>query len=169
MKRRCAHHLVVVGMVFILTQIDLCLAQSTSDNWLIVASAEKGVVNLHTTRVDLVRSFGNANVVDKDVDVGEGETEPGTVVFPNDPERRIEILWKDPEKKNEPKSATISGSTSRWHATHSISLGTSLEQLQSINGFRFLSERTNLEQFCRGVEATYNRTRIRTWSRFCDS
>jgi len=112
-------------------------AQPAEDAWLILASGEKGSIHAHTTRADLVRTYGAANVVDKDVDVGEGETEPGTVIFPNDPERLIEILWKDPEKKTLPASAQLSGAKSRWKTAHNISLGTSLKDLERLNGRPF--------------------------------
>lgn len=132
--------LFLIGIIFLtlrFTSGGSCYAQANSDPWLIVASGEKGTINIHTTREDLVQSFGDTNVVDKDVDVGEGETEPGTVVFPNDTERRIEVLWKDPDKKIAPKSATITGSKSRWHAAHGISLAASLEDLEAVNGRPF--------------------------------
>lgn len=86
-----------------------------------------------------MRLYGASNVVDQDADVGEGEIEPETVLFPKDPARRIEILWKNPDKRAEPASASIRGRASRWHAVHRISLGTTLAQLQRVNGrpFRF--------------------------------
>jgi hypothetical protein len=111
--------------------------QAAYDPWLILSTGDKGSINSHTTRQDLVQIYGASNVVDQDVDVGEGETEPGTVVFPKDPQRSIEILWKDLEKKAEPRSVTISGSRSRWHAVHGISLGTSLKELERLNGRPF--------------------------------
>jgi hypothetical protein len=83
--------------------------------------------------------YGAANVVDQDADVGEGEIEPETVLFPKDPARRIEILWKNPDRRAEPYSASIRGKASHWHAVHGISLGTTLTQLECVNGrpFRF--------------------------------
>ena len=77
-------------------------AQSAPDPWLILADGTAGTINSKTTRADLVRSFGAANVMDRDVDIGEGETEPGTVVFSKEPERSIDILWKDPATKRAP-------------------------------------------------------------------
>jgi len=117
--------------------VNSCAAQSDSDAWLILASGQKGLINMHTSRADLARLFGDKNVVDKDVDVGEGETEPGTVVFSNDAERRIEVLWVDPDKKDALKSATITGSKSRWHAAHGITLGASVEDIERVNGRAF--------------------------------
>jgi hypothetical protein len=114
-------------------------AQSASDPWLILASGEKGSINVHTTRDDLVRMFGAANVVDQDVDTGEGEMQSATFLFPTDPERRIWIMWKDPETKTAPQSADILGKKSRWHAAHGITLGSSISEMERVNGrpFRF--------------------------------
>jgi hypothetical protein len=111
--------------------------QTAPDPWLILAGGEAGSINAHTTREDLVRAYGASNVIDQKVDVGEGDTEIATVVFPNDAQRTIRILWKDPDKKTEPSSATISGKASRWHAVHGISLGTTLGELQRLNGRPF--------------------------------
>jgi hypothetical protein len=111
--------------------------QAAPDPWLILASGEKGSINAHTTREDLVRMFGAANVIDQDVDIGEGEVVTGTLLFPKDPERQIEVLWKDPDKKTEPESASVRGNKSRWHAVHGISLGTTSAELEHINGRPF--------------------------------
>lgn len=108
------------------------------DPWLIVATGTDGVINVHTTQEELVRLYGAQNVVDRDVDVGEGEIEAETVLFPNDPERRLEVLWKNPDKRA-PTSVIIRGRASHWHAVHRISLGTTLTELQRVNDrpFRF--------------------------------
>src|SRR5437016_7083504 len=118
---RSAYFLGLAALVFIVTTLGF--GQAAPDLWLILANGEKGPINLHTTRADLVRAYGTASVVDQDVDIGEGETEPGTVVFPKDKHRAIEILWTDQATKTAPKSATIRGRASRWHAAHGISLG----------------------------------------------
>jgi hypothetical protein len=83
--------------------------QTEPDPWLILVSGEKGFINAHRTRQNLVSAFGASNVVDQDVDVGEGETVPGTVLFPKDPKLPIEILWKDPDKKTQPSLPRLRG------------------------------------------------------------
>jgi hypothetical protein len=125
----------LAGFLFLATMPSF--GQAPPDPWLILASGEKGSLNARTTRRDLVRMYGASNVVDQDVDVGEGETQPGTVVFPKDPERSIEILWQNPETKTLPASAQIEGAKSRWKAVHNISLGTSLRDLERLNGRPF--------------------------------
>ena len=131
----------LAGFVFLVTISGL--AQGTHDPWLILANGAKGAINIHTTREELVRLYGASNVADQDADVGEGEIEPETVLFPKDPERRIEILWKNPDKRAVPASASIRWKTSRWHAVHRISLGTTLTQLQRLNGRPFRFDLTN--------------------------
>lgn len=122
--------------------------QSVPDPWLILASGEQGAINAHTTRQDLVRIYGAANVIDQDVDIDEGEMQSATFLFPQDPERQIEILWKDPDTKIAPVSADIHWKKSRWHALHRITLGTSANELERLNGrpFRFTltNERTDM-------------------------
>jgi hypothetical protein len=63
----------------------LGFGQAAPDPWLILDSGERGPINVHTTREDLVRTFGAANVVDQDVDIDEGEIVVGTFLFPKDP------------------------------------------------------------------------------------
>jgi hypothetical protein len=125
----------LAGFVFLATMLGF--GQSSADPWLILASGAKGAISVHTTREELVRLYGASNVVDQDVDVGEGEIEPETVLFPKDPERRIEILWKVQDQKTSPAFATIRGVASRWHGMRGISLGTSLKELEDLNGRPF--------------------------------
>lgn len=133
-----------VFMLFaILMASTFAWAQAAPDPWLITASGDKGSINAHTTRQDLVRMYGAPNVVDQDVDMGEGEMQSGTFLFPNDPERRIEILWKDPDTKTVPVYADILGKKSRWHTVHGITLGTSVTELERLNGRPFHFALTN--------------------------
>ena len=129
--------LLFAGLAFLATTS--AFGQTANDPWLILTSGEKGSLNVHTTHEDLVREYGPSNVTDQDADVGDGEIQPLTVLFAEDPQRRIELLWKDPGKNTEPAFATIRGKASRWHAVHGISLGTTLPDLERINGrpFRF--------------------------------
>jgi hypothetical protein len=130
---RCAS--ILAGFFYLATILGF--SQATLDPWLILAGGEKGAINPNTTRKDLVRMYGAANVVDDEVEVGEGEMETVTTVFPKDPKRSIEIMWKDSDKKTVPDSLTIRGCASRWKTAHNISLGMPLKQLEGLNGRPF--------------------------------
>lgn len=124
---------------FMLLAAVTTFGQAQSHSWLIVAGRQLGAINSGTTRTDLVRMYGAVNVVDQDIDVGDGEMQSATFLFLKDPQRQIEILWKDRGKKAAPESAQISGKKSRWHGVHGITLGTSVSKLERLNGrpFRF--------------------------------
>lgn len=91
----------------------------------------------------LVKAFGKANVAHVAIDVGEGMTEPGTVIFGKDPKRRIEILWHDGEKRRKPSAITIrEGST--WTMAlpfpeqRRLQVGMGLAGVEAINGRPFV-------------------------------
>jgi hypothetical protein len=108
-------------------------------NWLILpGGASGGTISARTSEPELIEVFGKRNVVARDVGLGEGETEPGTALFPDDPLRQIEILWKDPKEKRSPKRVQISGVRSQWKTAHGITLGTSLKTLERLNRKPFL-------------------------------
>lgn len=128
----------VLGLSAILISLSVCaFGQGEADPWLIVPNGDAGPINYRVTRSDLVQRYGAANVVDQEVGVGEGDTDTATVLFPKDPERRIEILWQDRQKEAYPSSVSISGQASRWHAVHCISLGMLYSELARINGKPF--------------------------------
>jgi hypothetical protein len=127
--------------------------ENTRDPWTIPPGGEGSGIGKHTSREDLVRLYGTSNVIDRDVDLGEGETEPGTVVFSLDPQRSIEILWKDPATKRTPKQFQIQGKVSFWKTVHEISLGTSLKELERLNGRPFLL--TGFEWDYSGTETSW--------------
>ncbi|HUI81460.1 MAG TPA: hypothetical protein VLY24_26225 [Bryobacteraceae bacterium] len=129
----------VPSLFLVVIEAVLCVvASAAAEPWLIVLRPQAGAITASTTRKDLVSRYGSVNVRDQDVGVGEGETEPGTVLFPRDPRRTIEILWKDPSTKISPKSLIVRGEASRWKMAHEISLGTSLIDLEHINRKPFL-------------------------------
>jgi hypothetical protein len=127
------------GLARIAFVATLCSSgNSAPDQWVILLPPQSGAITSSITRRDLVNRFGARNVRDGDVDVGEGETVPGTTVFPGDPIRAIDILWKDPETKRSLGTLSIGGRASEWKTAHGISLGTSLKELEQINGKPFV-------------------------------
>jgi hypothetical protein len=106
--------------------------------WHITPGGKTGAINSQMTEAGLVAIFGRDNVTWGDIGIGEGETEPGTILFASDPRRRLEILWTDNKRRALPKQAQVFGlETSRWETTAGISLGTSLKELERLNGKPF--------------------------------
>jgi hypothetical protein len=90
-----------------------------------------------TSAAVLESVFGASNVANAEIDVGEGNTESGTVLFAASPEERVEILWKDPAARARPRSVRIRGAASRWSTPHGLALGLRLQEVERLNGRAF--------------------------------
>ncbi|HIK41714.1 hypothetical protein [Thermoleptolyngbya sp. M55_K2018_002] len=100
----------------------------------IVPGERFGPVTKNTTRQDLAAQFGEANLEDKEIGMGEGETELGTVVNLG-PERSFTIIWGNPERT---EAAAVMNPGPAWQTPEGIGVGTSFAELQQTLGpFKF--------------------------------
>jgi hypothetical protein len=67
------------------------------------------------------------------IELGEGETAPGTVLFPGDSLRRAEIVWQDTVNRRQPARVILRGTRSEWRLPFGITLGTTLQELERLN------------------------------------
>ena len=104
----------------------------------IIPGVKVGAITTKTSEADLRRIYGSKNVQSGEVGLGEGETVPGTIVYPNDPRKRLEIAWKNTKMRKFPEFVQFAGDKSFWKTTQGISLGTSLKTLEQINGKGFV-------------------------------
>lgn len=86
---------------------------------------------------DLVRRFGASQVEAADIHLGEGEYERGTVLFPGDPLRRIEITWKDADRQKQPDSVRAGEGAKKWRTPEGVSVGSDLQSVERLNGVVF--------------------------------
>lgn len=108
-----------------------------AQNWQIVPGASVGPITASTSETELIKIFGKANVKQTQVDVGEGEVQAGTVIFPNDPTKKASILWSDPDTRLRPASVTITGKKTVWKTDSGITIGTPLSKIEELNGKPF--------------------------------
>ena len=106
-------------------------------DWQIVPGQRVGAITANTSEKELIRIYGATNVKRINVDVGEGETRPGTVLFPNDPQKKISILWRDAATREQPESVTVRGKSSLWKTDRGITIGTPLKMIEELNGRPF--------------------------------
>jgi hypothetical protein len=95
----------------------------------------------NVTAAILEQRYGAANVSQQSIPGAEGEEYPGTVVFPNDPARRIEIMWNDTHGRTNPSSINVSGTEgqrSQWTGPHGLTLGESMTDVEQANGGAFV-------------------------------
>ena len=118
-----------------------CLAAaepSTRNTDRVIVPGERvGAITRETGEAALVALFGRENVRTADIDTGEGDSKPGTLIFPDDDTQRVSILWRDPETREHPHSILIYGSASTWKTNKGISLGMTLKELEGINTMPF--------------------------------
>ena len=87
----------------------------------------------------LARVFGAANVERAAIPVGEGNTEPGTVIFARDPTKRIDILWHDSYAR---PNVVIIRNGSTWPVAvtgldRPVTNGATLAEIEAMNGKPF--------------------------------
>jgi hypothetical protein len=105
--------------------------------WLLAADPRADAIRAADSEADLRRRFGPANVTADSIHVGEGSMEAGTVLFADDPLRRLEILWEDTAARSRPERVVVGGNPSRWAVAPGVTIGTTLKELESLNGGAF--------------------------------
>jgi hypothetical protein len=106
---------------------------STEPGWKIVPGQSAGAITRVSSERDLIAAYGADKVEGVRVELGEGETTPGTVLFGADSVRRVEIIWKDTVARAVPTRLVWRGSSSRWQLPGGLGLGSSLHELEAQN------------------------------------
>ena len=100
--------------------------QADLSDTVVIPGDRIGPVTRTTSRQELTQIFGAANLKDEDVSVGEGETEPATVVNQG-AANTFTVMWTD-ETRTEAAGAMNFGSA--WRTPEGIGVGTSFAELQ---------------------------------------
>jgi hypothetical protein len=82
----------------------------------------------------LLATFGAANLAFEETPTGvEDITEMATVLYPQDPARRLKIFWQHREERKFPMEILIDDEESQWTAGHGLRLGLNLQQVEALN------------------------------------
>lgn len=111
-------------------------AQPIAHDWLIVPGERVGPISASTSEAALRAAFGPSNIAGIEVDLGEGFSEPGTAIYPDDDLTRLEVVWLD-SSRSVPKEVRLNGDASLWRTEEGISLGSTLQDIERRNGFPF--------------------------------
>jgi hypothetical protein len=85
-----------------------------------------------SSAVELATAFNSKNVTFADVEAADGTKVPASILFPNDPKRRLEVWWSDRNHRSDIHLIVIGGQ-STWTAPDGLRLGQTLEQVEKIN------------------------------------
>lgn len=121
---------------FLLVMLLAAVCLAADNDWLIVPGERVGPITGSTSRADLTRLFGAANLKDEKIHLVEGEYAPGTWVYPKDVKKRLAVIWKD-KARTRIELIKITGSVSEWRTVDGITLGMRLSKLETINGKPF--------------------------------
>lgn len=73
----------------------------------------------------------------KSIYVGEGISELGTMLFPDDSSRQLAIVWQDTVGRAQPAYVYVPGPNSTWRLFPGVGIGTDLKTLEVLNGRPF--------------------------------
>lgn len=85
----------------------------------------------------LARRLGAANVRRDTLWLAEGEHVLGTILYSDDPRRRLEIAWTDTARRAIPQFVRLTADSSVWRAVPGVGIGTPLAELEQLNGRAF--------------------------------
>jgi hypothetical protein len=94
------------------------------------------VFGRESTHLKLAIAFDSKNLVYTEVDGPEGTKLNATVLFPNDPKRRLEVLWQN-EAARADTSLIVVGGQSQWSGPKGLRIGMPIAALEKANGKPF--------------------------------
>lgn len=136
------HALMILALLLPLVLPGICFdslehrysAQVSNESFLIDPWHGVGHIVPGCSEIDLIKFYGAKNVRYAAIEIGEGETAQGSILFPGTLDA-VAIEWK--QTYSQPERITISSRGTRWHTQEGITIGTSLDQLEVINGRPF--------------------------------
>ena len=95
-----------------------------------------GVFGRDSTHLKLAIAFDSKNLAFTEVDGPEGTKLNASVLFPNDPKRRLEVLWQN-EAARADTALIVVGGPSQWSGPKGLRIGMPLAALEKANGKPF--------------------------------
>lgn len=90
-----------------------------------------------TSEKALNANFGAKNIKQEKITLAEGEERPGTVIYPDKPKWRASVVWKNAKKRDSAELIIVSDKPSSWRVSNGITTGTTLLELEKMNGKPF--------------------------------
>jgi hypothetical protein len=95
-----------------------------------------GLFAKDSSHVKLAEFFHTANIEYGQVSGSGGSALNATILYPKDPKRRLEVLWRDDATRSDTSMVVITGA-SQWKGPKGLHLGLAIAALEKINGKPF--------------------------------
>jgi hypothetical protein len=95
-----------------------------------------GVFAKDSGHLKLALKYDSRNVTFGPVDGSDGSKINASILFPNDPKRRLEVVWTNEAARSDTSVIAINGK-SQWIAPKGLKLGLSIAALEKLNGRPF--------------------------------
>jgi hypothetical protein len=118
------------GYVFDAYLVEAPASINETMEWVCEPGKRVGPITWQTTYEDLIYHFGQVNVTDTRISLGDDQYEKGTEIFTGDPGRQLLIQWAI--YKIKPKAILVGGS--KWRTRSGFGPGVSLGKLVELNG-----------------------------------
>jgi hypothetical protein len=89
------------------------------------------------THASLVKHFGARNVAWETVDGPEGSTYQVTAIFPKDPKRRLEAVWRDEEGRKDLLSVDVKSEGTAWTGPAGVAMKMPIAEVERRNARPF--------------------------------
>lgn len=100
------------------------------------AVACNGAFAKDSGHLKLAQRFDSRNIVYGQVDGPDGSKINASILYPNDPKRRLEVLWSNEASRSDTSIIAINGK-SQWVAPKGLKLGLAIAALEKANGRPF--------------------------------
>jgi hypothetical protein len=95
-----------------------------------------GVFVKDSSHLKLATKYDSRNIIFGKVDGPDATKIDASILFPNDPRRRLEVLWNNEADRSETSVIAINGK-SQWTAPKGLKLGLAIAALEKANGRPF--------------------------------
>lgn len=108
------------------------------NNFIIVPGSRVGPITMDSCNRDVVEQIYGPSAKADSVTIPGNQRDKGLVLFPDDPERRLEIWWFQPHSPIFPAMFRVSGASSAWRTSNGIAIGSTLKLVEQLNGKPFM-------------------------------
>jgi len=137
MPKKLKSAIIAILLIAVIALLCFFIKRPSKNDWLCIPGERVGPITSKTSEKQLIDFFGKENVQREQIVVGEGEGyETATFVF-KDSKDEIVVRWKEDGLFVKPLSVSVFKVGTQWRTPEGITIGTSLNELNEINGEEF--------------------------------